>query len=174
MVQLPRIFLVAAVLLGTASAQISEDALKSRITNVRYPPLAEAARVQGDVHLARNAGMLTVLSGHLVLVQTALESAKAFASIQSETNLDLTYHFVLVDTVTSVPTSMKVPRGNVFERAVLRLFGLKPEKVIVEYRCQEGVAPPNDLKIGCASVEIWINGRSFCIQTEAETLRASR
>ena len=111
--------------------------------------------------------MVTLLSGHPILAQIGVESAKAFGSIQSETNLDVTYHFVLVDTATSVPTSMTVPRGNVFERAVLRMFGFKTEKVVIEYRCQEGVPPANDLKIAGAAIEIWVYGRTRCLQTEA-------
>jgi hypothetical protein len=112
MVQLPRIFIVALVLLGTASAQISEDALKSRIMGVRYPLLAEQAQIQGDVQLALNAGEVSLLSGHPLLTQTAIESAKAFASIENKTSLDLTYHFVIVDTAKSVQTSITVPEGT--------------------------------------------------------------
>jgi hypothetical protein len=174
MVQLPRISIVALVLLGTASAQISEDALKSKIIGVHYSPLAEQAQIQGNVHLTFKAGAVTVLSGHPLLAETAVQSTKALAAIQTETSLDLTYHFVLVDNATSVPTSMTVPRGNAFERAVLRFIGLRTEKVIVYDRCQKGVPPPNDLKIVGAGIEIWIYGVIGCLNTDAATLSASR
>jgi hypothetical protein len=173
-VQLPRIFIIPLVILGTASAQPPEDALRSKIKIVRYAPLAEAANIQGNVHVALNAGVVTLLSGPPLLAQTALESAKALGSIQGATNLDLTYHFVLVYTATSVPTSITVQRGNAFGRTILRMFGLKTEKVVFAYSCQEGVPPPNDLTTTGGGIEIWIYGRSRCLTTEAATLVAKR
>jgi hypothetical protein len=46
--------------------------------------------------------------------------------------------------------------------------------MIVEYRCQKGVPPPNDLKIVGAGIEIWIYGVIGCLSTDAATLSASR
>jgi hypothetical protein len=114
--------------------------------------------------------VVTVFSGHPLLARTAVESAKALGSIQGKTDVDVTYHFVLVDTATGVPVT--VPRGNAFERAVLRMFGRKTVKVV--YRCQEGAPPANDLKIAGAVIEVWIFGRPWCIQTDAATLVAKR
>jgi hypothetical protein len=165
-----RHFVVALVLVGAASAQTPEDGLRSKIKAVRYAPLAEQARIQGDVHLNVSSGVVTLLSGHPILSAIAVESAKAFGSIQGKTSLDMMYHFVLVDAATDVPIT--VPRSNAFERAVLRVFGLKTVKVI--YQCQEGSPPANDLKIAGAVVEIWIFGRTRCLQTEAATLVAKR
>jgi hypothetical protein len=161
-----RIFLVALVLVGTASAQTTEDGLRSEIKAVRYAPLAELARIQGDVHLSVKSGVATLLSGHPILAPIAVESAKAFGSIQGKTDVDMTYHFVLVDTARDVPVT--VPRGNAFERAVLWVFGLKRVKVV--YRCQEGAPPANNLKIAGVVVEIWIFGRTRCLTTEAAML----
>jgi hypothetical protein len=151
-------FLVAGVFCWAASAQNVGDALKSTITGVHYGPLAEAARVQGDVRLNVNSGRVTVVSGHPLLAQTAVENAKALGSMAGTTNLDLTYHFVLADTT----TSKKIKRGNAFERVVLRMFGLQTETMV----CEEGVAPPNDVKIAGPVIDIWIYGRSRCIETE--------
>ncbi len=114
--------------------------------------------------------MVTILSGHPILSPIAVESAKAFGSIQGKTDVDMTYHFILVDTATNVPIT--VPRGNAFGRAVLRLFGLKTVKVVLE--CQEGAPPANGLRIAGAVIEIWIFGRTRCLQTEAATLVAKR
>ena len=165
-----RPFAVAFVLVGAASAQTPEDGLRSKITAVRYAPLAEQARIQGDVHLDVESGVVTILSGHPLLAPIAVESAKALGSIQSKTDFDMTYHFVLVDAATGVPVT--VPRSNSFGRAVLRLFGLKTVKVV--YRCQEGDPPANDLKIAGAVIEIWIFGTPHCLMTEAATLVAKR
>ena len=123
------------LVVSTAIAQSPEDdGLKSKIATVHYAALAEYARLQGDVHLRLNSGMVTVLSGHPLLAQTAVESVKAFGPIQGRTELELTYHFVLVDTSSSVLTSTTVKRGNALERVVLRMFGLKTEKLVVDYQ----------------------------------------
>jgi len=159
--KLPGVFIVPLVLLGMASAQIPEDAWRSKVTGVRYAPIAAEAHFQGDVRLSLRAGVVTFLSGPPLLAQTAIESAKALISIERETNLDLTYHFVLVNT-TTVPMRTIVQRGNPFERAILRMLGLKTEKVIVDYGCQQGVPPSNDFKIASASIEIWIYGSASC------------
>ena len=165
-----RLFLVASVLVGAASAQTTEDGLRSEIKAVRYAPLAEQARIQGDVHLNVKSGVVTLLSGHPILAAIAVESAKAFGLIQGKTDVDMTYHFVLVDTALDVPVT--VPRGNAFGRAVLRVFGLKTVKVV--YRCQEGAPPANNLKIAGAVVEIWIFGTTNCATFDAATLVAKR
>jgi len=165
---------VALLLVRAAHAQTPVDELRSKIAGVRYAPLAEAARVQGDIHLNINSGVVTLLSGPPLLAQTAVESTKAFGLIQGETNIDVTYHFILVNTATSVPTSVTVRRPNAFERTVLRVFGLKTEKVVREYQCQEGFPPANIVQVAGAVIEIWIFGRTRCIQNEAAALLARR
>jgi hypothetical protein len=161
--QLTRACIVACAVAAGAFGQTSEEELGSKLTNVHYPPLAEQARIQGDVHLSLNSGMVAVVSGHPLLSRTAMESAKAFAT-DNPTILDMTYHFILVDTTKSVPTTTTVKRGNAFERAILRIFGRPTEKVVHYYRCEEGVAPPNDAKRNGAAIEIWVHGRSWCLQ----------
>jgi hypothetical protein len=172
--QLSGISIVACLLVEAPFAQTAEDALKSKLTSVHYAPLAEQARIQGDVQLSLNNGVTTIISGHPLLAPTAVASATAFGSIQSETNFDLTYHFVLVDTTTSVPTVTTVRRGNALARAILRVFGLKTEKVVHGSRCEEGAAPPNDSKVNGAAIEAWIYGRTHCLQTNTATLVAKR
>src|SRR5579862_4035645 len=125
-----RVLAVALLLAGVALAQNFEDELRARITGLHYMPLAEMARVQGDVHITVEGGVVSVLSGPPLLVQTAVENAKAIASIQGVTNLDITYHFVFADTAISVPTLVTVKRGNKLEQAVLRVFGRKTEKQV--------------------------------------------
>ena len=171
---LVRISTVALVLLRAVAAQAPEDALKSKITGVHYPALGESARIQGDVRLNVKSGAVSLLSGHPMLVQIAVENAKALGSILGETNFEVTYHFVLDTPFNSVRTSRTVKRGNAFERAVLRMFGLKTEKVTVVYDCKEVAPPPSDLKISGAVIEIWVHGREFCLQTEAAAVVAKR
>jgi hypothetical protein len=138
-------FVLALLFVGAAFAQTPQDELRSRIGAVRYPPLAEAARVQGNVHLSLKSGVVTFLSGPPLLAGAAIDSTKAFASISGGADLDVTYRFVLVDT-TLVPIAMTVKKGDAFDRAVLRMFGFKTEKVVLDYRCQRGVAPPERSK----------------------------
>jgi hypothetical protein len=171
--QLRSAFVIILLLVQAAFAQTPEAELKSKIAHVRYAPLAEQAWIQGDVHLKINSGVVTVVSGHPLLANTAVQSVKSFGPIQGKSDVDMTYHFVLVDT-TKVPTPVTVERGNAFQRAILHLFGFKTEKVVVEYQCQVGVPPANDLKVSGATLEIWIYGTTRCLQTQASTLLAQR
>jgi hypothetical protein len=164
---LRRLCAVAIWVAATAHAQISDEVLGFKIAGVRYPPLGESARVQGDIHLDLSSGAVSNVSGPPLLRQTAIENAKAIAAVPGVTNLELTYHFLIVDTANGTPAPTVVQRGNRFERAVLRALGLKTEKVVMEYTCKEGVAPPNVARATGAVIEIWIFGRTRCLQTEA-------
>ena len=75
MVQLGRTSTVAFLLVGTVFAQTTEGVLRSRLTSVHYAPLAEQARIQGDVRLRLNSGVVTLISGHPLLAPIAVESA---------------------------------------------------------------------------------------------------
>lgn len=166
--------ILAWLLVGAAFAQTREEALKSKLTSVHYAPLAELARIQGDVRLIVSHGAITVVSGHPLLTPIATASVKGFGSAQSESTLDVTYHFVLVDTARSVPTVTAVKRGNAFTRAMYRVLGVKTEKVVRSYQCEEGVAPANDVKVNGTAVEVWVYGRTRCLQTNTSTLVARR
>jgi len=172
--QLRMLFLIALIFAEAASAQTPDEGLRSKIRAVHYPRLAEQARIQGVVHLNVKSGVVSVVGGHPLLYPTAIESAKVLGSIQGNTDVEMTYHFVLVDNTTSVPTRFTVPRGNVFERAVLRVFGRKTVRVLVEDRCEEGAPPANDVRIAGAVVEVWILGQIHCLQVDRATLLAER
>lgn len=170
--QLRKMCNIGCFLVGALLAQ-TEDGLKSRIANVRYPALAEHARIQGDVRLEISPAGITLLSGHPLLARAAVDNAKTLSStLAPKKNPEVTYHFVFVDTATSVATLTTVKRGNSIERAVLRLFGFKPQKVVHTYQCVDGVAPMNKIKTDGAVIEIWIYGRSLCLQTSSATLVA--
>src|SRR5580704_3683050 len=110
---LKRTFALTVLFAVVAFAQTPTDELRSRIGSVLYPPLAKAARVQGDVRLRLNSGVVTVLSGPPLLVRTAVQSAQAFGSIPGEGDVDVTYHFVFAGGgTTSVLAPMTVNRGN--------------------------------------------------------------
>jgi len=165
MMQIVRTCTVACLAAAAIFGQTTEEELRSRLSNVHYPPLPQQARIQGDVHVSLNGSVVTLVAGHQLLAPTAMESAKALGSIQNQSVLDVTYHFVLVDTTRSVPTTTTVKRGNAFERAILRIFGRPTEKVVHDYRCEEGVAPPVEVKINGAALEVWIYGKGGgCLQ----------
>ena len=88
-----------------------EGGLRAKVATVRYPPLGEQARIQGDVRLEVNSGAVTLLSGHPLLTPPAIDNAKTPGSIQGQMKFDITYHFVLVDTnLYNVPTVTTVKR----------------------------------------------------------------
>jgi hypothetical protein len=84
---------IVACLVGAGFAQTAEDVLQSKLTSVHYARLAELAQIQGDVRLHLNSGVITVVSGHPLLAPIAIASARAFGSVQSQANLDVTYQF---------------------------------------------------------------------------------
>src|SRR5436309_4567883 len=94
---------IGCLLVGAAVAQ-TQDGLRSSIANLHYSPLAEMALIQGNVRLRVNSGAVTLISGHPLLAALAIKNAKTFQAIQGQANLDVTYHFVIVDTAVSVPT----------------------------------------------------------------------
>ena len=164
---------ITVCLAAITFAQAQDDQFRSKILSVRYPPLAAAARVQGDVHLSIAPGQVNLISGPPLLARIAVESAKSFLPIESETTTGLIYHFVLVDPA-SIATPTTIRRGDAFDRIFLRMLRLKTEKVVIEYKCQEGVPPPNNIKVTPANIEIWIYGSSGCLMTQSGTLLARR
>jgi hypothetical protein len=121
--------LAAFLLAGACLAQLPENDLQTAIRRIRYLPLAEVARVQGDVRLKSDAGTITVISGPPLLAQAAVGETKTFAQLLVNGSFDLTYHFGFVDTVRTVPIVRK--KGNAFERALLRLTGRKTDEVVL-------------------------------------------
>jgi len=149
--------------------------MKSRIEAVHYVPLAEMARVQGDVRISHHSDSLTVVSGPPLLVPLARQTTASIVLLMGLEDSEFTYHFVLTDSgTTTVVNSRIIKRGNAFERVILRALGLKAEKTVTEYECREGEAPPSDFRINGASIEIWIYGRVRCIMTNSSTLVARR
>jgi hypothetical protein len=176
--QLRRTSIVVCTLVGAAFAQTTEAVLKSKLTSVHYARLAEMARIQGDVRLSLSGDVITVVSGHPLLAPIAVAGAKELGSVQSSTSLVVTYHFVLVDTTRNVATvtTRTVKKGNAFKRAIFRVFGIKTEKVVHDYQCEEGSAPAPapDVKVDGPAIEVWVYGRTHCPEVTTATLVATR
>jgi len=79
--QLRRALAIGILIVAPALAQTPEDGLRSRIATIHYPPLGEMARMKGDVHLHFNSAVVTLRSGHPLLVRTATDSAKELGLI---------------------------------------------------------------------------------------------
>ena len=122
--QLKKTCPIGCLLVLAALAQ-TEGGLRARVATVRYPPLAEQARIQGDVRLEVNSGVVTFLSGHPLLAPLAINNAKTLGSLQGQTKLDLTYHFVIVDTVDSVPTSTTVKERKCVRKSRIASVGIQ-------------------------------------------------
>lgn len=160
-------------LLGQAILGQAESGLRDIVASVRYPTLAEYARIQGDVRLEINHGVVKLVSGHPLLARLAMNNAEMISSARSQLQRDITYHFILVD-VDIIHTSTTVSRGNSFERLILRVLGLKTVRVVHEYKCEAAVVPQNEIKTTGAVVEVWIYGTTHCLQTDSATLVAKR
>jgi hypothetical protein len=74
--QLNGTFIVANLLASVVFGQTAEDVLKSKLTSVHYARLAEMARIQGDVRLKLNNGLITVISGHPLLAPLPSKAQK--------------------------------------------------------------------------------------------------
>ncbi len=154
---------VASLLANVALTQTRENELKSKVTDIAYPPLGDQARIQGDVRLRVESGVITVFSGHPMLAETAREAVKSIGLSEDRAQIELTCHFILVDVIMT-----PVKRGSAFERAVFRILRLKTDKLATEFRCEERVPPVNDLRVAGA-VELWIYGKARCVQTQHTT-----
>lgn len=174
--QLRKTFTIGCLFVSAALAQ-TENGLRAKVATLHYPGLAELARVQGDVRLEVTSGEVTLLSGDPLLASVAVDNAKTFGLIQGQTMLDMTYHFVFVDTnFYNVPRLITVKKGNAVERAIFRVLGLPTEKEVHTIRCEQGVAPASDINIDSiktdgAVIEIWVYGRTFCLETLAVVAR---
>ena len=160
-----------ACLFVCAALGQTDARLKAKVASLRYPPLAEQARIQGDVHLEVDSGAVKLISGHPLLAHLAVNHAKTLGSLQGQTKFDVTYHFVFAPIV---PATITVQRGNAFERAILRVFGFKAEKVVQNDGCEARPAPPSDIKAAGSTAEIWVYGRTVCAMPETATLAAKR
>ena len=166
-----RVHLAAFVLLAASGfAQKPPEEWQAEIARVRYAPLPEFARVEGDVRLQARGGLVTVLSGPPLLLQTALDSAKRLSSMAAGTDLYFAYHFSVVDTAITVPTVTTVKRGNALERVVLKMLRMKTEKTVTGSRCESRPAPVSEMPISGTTVDIRVYGRTVCAEAQFAAL----
>jgi hypothetical protein len=139
---------------GFAQSNASLDA-------IRYPPIAAAARIQGDVLISGG----NAVTGSPLLRETALRGIDVlnFRAPQS----DVLVHFILVETIQSTRTEA-IKRGDAFDQFFLRLLGVPTVKKIEIRVCTEGPhAPANRIDSTRDPIEVWVYGNTPCIETNA-------
>jgi hypothetical protein len=136
---------------------------------IRYPPLAAAARLHGDVLISGG----NAVSGHPLLRETALRSIDLL-NIRTPGESVL-IHFVLSDIVMSQRTDT-IPKGDAFDRFFLRLLRIPTTRKIATEVCTEGPsAPANRIDSIRDPIEVWVYGKAQCFPTVdyAGTLKRS-
>jgi hypothetical protein len=148
-----RLAIPLACLVGLAGGFAQSNA---NLDAIRYPPLAAAAKVQGDVLISGG----NVVTGPPLLREAALRSIDLlnFRALQT----GVVVHFVLVGTVESTGTET-IKKGDAFDRFFLRLFGIPTVKKIEIHQC---VQNPNVLanRIDSAKdpIEVRVYGKVHC------------
>src|SRR5579859_1476012 len=92
---------------GVAALALDDGGLASKVEAVKYPPLAKAARIQGDVHLHIGPKGVEFVSGHPLFAPVAVDNLKELRKVSEG---EVIYHFVLVDdtaTRLTIPTVQK-------------------------------------------------------------------
>jgi hypothetical protein len=126
---------------------------------IRYPPLAAAARVKGDILISGG----NVVSGPPLLAQTALRSIDIL-NVRAP-GATVLVHFALSDMVLSTGTET-IPRGDAFDRFFLRLFRIPTTRRMATQVCTQGPNPPaNRVDSTKNPIEVWIYGKAPCIET---------
>jgi hypothetical protein len=134
----------------------------AQVKEIRYPPLAAAARVQGDVRLRSGREGVTVISGPPLLVQGAVASLKSLGNLSEHGEREVVFHFALVEPSMHEVT-VTVRKGDAFDRLFLRALGFKTEKTIKEKECVDAEPPPeNRIDSTKASIEVWVYRRNGC------------
>jgi hypothetical protein len=129
---------------------------------VRYPALAAAVRVHGDVLISGG----TFVSGPPLLREAALRTTGLLNAGPSTATAMV--HFVLSGVILSKRTET-IQKGDVFDRFFLRLLRIPTAKKIETQVCTEGPkAPANRIDSAKNPVEVWIYGNAPCIETTAD------
>jgi hypothetical protein len=127
----------------------------------RYPALAAAVRVHGDVLISGGK----VISGPPLLGDSALRSVDLLNIRTPGTTVLI--HFILSDTILSQRTDA-IPKGDAFDRFFLRLYRIPTTRKIAAQVCTESPnAPANRIDSTRDPIEVWIYGKVPCIETNA-------
>lgn len=161
-----RIAIVGALIAWAAGAQTVGDEVRAKMAAVKYPQIAQTARIQGDVKITVSDGEATAALGPPMLLPTAIRAALAIAPLLDRAKVDVTFHFVIDAGGFHIERGAEtVKRGNAVDRFFLRMFGRKTVKQVAYERCKEDEPPPNKVEVSARGVEIWLFGKAMCLQT---------
>jgi hypothetical protein len=130
------------------------------IDAIRYPALAAAARVQGDVLISGGK----VVTGPPLLKEAALRGFDLLKVRAPEAGV--LFHFVLVDIVLLTRTET-IQKGDAFDRLFLRLLRIPTVRNVAAQVCTENPnAPANRIDSTKNPIEVWVYGKARCLQTQ--------
>ncbi len=134
-----------------------------QVTEIRYPPLAAAAQVQGDVRLHSGPEGIVLISGPPLLAQAAIFGMRALGSVSERGEVEVVFHFSLSKTtMREFTTTVKI--GDAFDRFILRALGLKTERTVREKRCAANTdLPENRIDFAKTPIEVWVYESSRCL-----------
>jgi hypothetical protein len=143
------LFYVACLADGFAQSSTTLDA-------IRYPPLAAAARVRGDVLISGGK----FISGPPLLAEAGLQGADLLNIRASGATVLI--HFVLVDAIELTRTET-IKKGDALDRLFLRLLRISTVKKRGIYECYENPnVPANRIDSTKDPIEVWVYGKARC------------
>jgi hypothetical protein len=141
----------------------------SGILALMFPPLAKAARVQGDVKLRSGPAGVTLIDGNPLLAPTAVTHLKNLGQL-SDFEMGAVYHFVLVNNTETRVTKAVVKKGNRLTRVFLRALKKKTEKIVEYPACVETPDLKNKFNLEKDSIEVWIYASIGCPQVSVSQI----
>lgn len=139
--------------LGFAQSSATLDA-------IRYPPLAAAVRIHGDVLVSAGSAD----TGDPLLREAALRGIDLlnFRALQTS----VLFHFILVENVQSTRTQV-AKKGDAFDRFFLKVLRISTVKKVAIHECAEGPnAPANRIDSTKDPIEVWVYGNVPCVTVD--------
>jgi hypothetical protein len=164
-----QILVLALLISRIDSAQAAS--LKMKVEGIRYPSLADQARIQGEVEFYVKEGKIDVVHGHPLLAPAAELNLRNL-----EPYLPTNVHAIYIFKLSPQPKVeiIRVPKGDRFERAILRLLHLDTEKAVMTYHCEPKQGDPSiyELDEKTGELRIRVFGGVHCLMDS--TQKASR
>jgi hypothetical protein len=161
--------MVGLLLLGSVVfAQQEKPELRVNLDNLRYPPLAASAAIQGDVAIEVSGTGQKLVNGHPLLAQAARSNLEAWTLPPLEDGkYEIKYSFKII-------ASMKqetVLSGDKLGRFFLRLVGAPTKKVVSSCYYDPALlgSPPRFIVLKEGSdylIKVFVTEPGHCLMTE--------
>ena len=146
-------------MLASLAVAQEQKPIEEKLAAIRYPDLARRTRIQGDVRVVIDAGAARITSGNQLLSPGAIETAKAL--VPGADSAEILFHYQLEDVCTRVKQRIE-PKGDAFDRMILRLLHLPTFRVVFYTDC--GEVPPTRADFTRNPIEVWIYAREALFQ----------